>query len=358
MKNTIASYFLASNSGKGFYSLFNELYNPYDGWKLIIIKGGPGTGKSSMMKKIADTAINKNYYCEKIYCSSDPDSLDGVIIPELKISIADGTSPHIIEPKYPGVSEKIINLGECWDENNIKKNGEHIITLTDCNKALHQQSARYVSAAYAAYYNNEKILRSAFIEEKADNFAIRYISRYADCNNSYGKETKRFIDAITPQGHVSLSDTALNICDTIISVSDEYSVTSGFVMNKLRHYALSNGIDIISCLNPLNPTGNPAHIILTKEKVGFFTSDSFFNYKAFAQRNINAKRFIDDSIFKAHKNKIGFNKKVSENLLHEATNILKKAKSVHDDQEKYYISAIDFNKVNRITENLIEEIFN
>ena len=35
MKNTIVSYFLASNSGKGFYSLFNELYNPYDEWKLI-----------------------------------------------------------------------------------------------------------------------------------------------------------------------------------------------------------------------------------------------------------------------------------------------------------------------------------
>ena len=112
MKNNFASYFLASNSGKGFYSLFDQLHTPGDGWVLYIIKGGPGTGKSSMMKKIAETAENKGYFYEKIYCSSDPESLDGIIIPELKVSVADGTSPHIIEPKYPGVTEKIINLGD------------------------------------------------------------------------------------------------------------------------------------------------------------------------------------------------------------------------------------------------------
>lgn len=357
MNNNFASYFLASNSGKGFYSLFDELYSPHEGWNLYILKGGPGTGKSTIMKKAADVAENKGYYYEKIFCSSDPDSLDGIIIPELKVSIADGTSPHIIEPKYPGVSEKIINLGDCWDENTLKKNSEHIITLTDCNKALHKQSSRYISAAFAALYENSKILASAFNEDKADNFVTRYISRYAYCNNSYGKETKRFIDAITPKGKLTFIDTALNICDIVISVTDEYSAISGLVVNKLRNFALSNGIDIISCLDPVNPCGNPRHVILKKERVGFFTSDSFLNYKTFALRNINAKRFIDDSVFKAHKNRIAFNKKVSDNLISEANTILSKAKSVHDELEKYYISAINFDYVNKTTDLLIDEIF-
>ncbi|MBQ3498695.1 MAG: hypothetical protein IJA87_06170 [Clostridia bacterium] len=358
MDNTFAAYFLASNSGKGFYSLFNELYSPHDGWNLYILKGGPGTGKSSIMKKMADVADNKGYYCEKIYCSSDPDSLDGIIIPELKVSVADGTAPHIIEPTYPGVSEKIINLGDCWDESCLKKNGEHIITLTDCNKALHKRSSRYISAAYATLNENIKILASAFIEDKADNFVTRYITRYAYCNNSYGKETKRFIDATTPKGIITLADTALNLCDIVISITDEYSAVSGFIMNKMRNFSLSNGIDIITLLNPINPAGAPRHIILKKERVGFFTSDSFYNFKPFASRNINAKRFIDDSIFKAHKAKISFNKKLSENLNSEAISILFKAKSVHDDLEKYYVNATDFDKVNELTEHLIYETFN
>lgn len=358
MDNTFAAYFLASNSGKGFFSLFDELHFPHQGWILYIIKGGPGTGKSSIMKKIANVADNKGYYCEKIYCSSDPDSLDGIIIPELKVSVADGTSPHIIEPKYPGVSEKIINLGECWDESILKKNGEHIITLTDCNKALHKRSSRYMSASYASLYENTKILSSAFIEDKADNFVTRYISRYAYCNNSYGKETKRFIDAITPKGKITLVDTALNLCDIVISITDEYTAVSGFIMNRIHNYALSNGIDIITFLNPVNPAGAPRHIILKKERVGFFTSDSFYNFKPFANRNINAKRFIDDTIFKAHKTKISFNRKITEHLTLEAVSISAKAKSVHDELEKYYISAIDFNKVDKIAELLLDEIFN
>lgn len=127
-----ASFFMAANSGKGFFSLFDEIHSPREGWKLYVIKGGPGTGKSSLMKKIAEISEEKGYFCERIFCSSDPDSLDGVVIPALKVSIADGTSPHIIEPKYPGVSEKIINLGECWDEKILKKNSEHIFTLVFC----------------------------------------------------------------------------------------------------------------------------------------------------------------------------------------------------------------------------------
>ena len=51
-----------------------------------------------------------------------------------------------------------------------------------------------------------------------------------------------------------------------------------------------------------------------------------------------------------------FNKKISENLISEASSILSKAKSVHDELEKYYITAIDFNKVNNITDKLIEKL--
>ncbi len=358
MENMYASYFFASNSGKGFFSLFDQIYSPHEGWRLYIIKGGPGTGKSTIMKRIAQAALSNGFYCEKIFCSSDPDSLDGVIIPELKISIADGTAPHIIEPKYPGVADTIINLSAYWDEKSLKNNAEHIITLTDCNKALHRRSSRYVSAAYSSFKENLKIFTSALIDEKADNFVTRYISRYADCNNSYGKEKKVLIDAVTPKGKVTLFETAINKCDTIISVTDEYSATAGLIMNKLRNFALSNGVDVITCLDPIDPHGNPRHIILDKEKVGFFTSDSVYNFKTLSLRNINAKRFIDDSVFKAHKNRIIFNNKISENLLSEAITILNKAKSVHDELEKYYISAIDFNRINQLTDSLIEEIFN
>ena len=45
-------YFLAANSGNGFLSLFDTCYSAKDGWKVYIIKGGPGTGKSSLVNEI------------------------------------------------------------------------------------------------------------------------------------------------------------------------------------------------------------------------------------------------------------------------------------------------------------------
>ena len=43
------SAFLGANTPKGFVSLFDELYNPYTTKNAYIIKGGPGTGKSSFI---------------------------------------------------------------------------------------------------------------------------------------------------------------------------------------------------------------------------------------------------------------------------------------------------------------------
>ena len=67
------------------------------------------------MKNIADDMAQNDISCERIYCSSDPESLDAVIFPSLRVSVADGTSPHTLDPDYPGVTAEIVALGECWN---------------------------------------------------------------------------------------------------------------------------------------------------------------------------------------------------------------------------------------------------
>ena len=49
-------YFLAANSCEGFISCFAESYSANDNWRVYIIKGGPGTGKSSFMRYLASVA--------------------------------------------------------------------------------------------------------------------------------------------------------------------------------------------------------------------------------------------------------------------------------------------------------------
>ncbi len=104
-------FFLGANTGNGFVNGFSECYNPEKGEKLYIIKGGPGTGKSTFMKKLTLFLEEKGIESELYLCSSDPESLDGVRFPALGVSLVDGTAPHIMEPKMLGITEEVLFLG-------------------------------------------------------------------------------------------------------------------------------------------------------------------------------------------------------------------------------------------------------
>jgi hypothetical protein len=109
----IKNYYAGGNTARGFHSLYESNLQGLE--CVYILKGGPGTGKSSLMKKIGNEWVEKGYDIEFLHCSSDNQSIDGVIIRSLKVGIVDGTAPHVIEPKTPGAVEQYINLGEAWD---------------------------------------------------------------------------------------------------------------------------------------------------------------------------------------------------------------------------------------------------
>lgn len=66
------------------------------------IKGRPGTGKSTFLKKIAAAAEKKGLSTERYHCSFDPDSLDLVIIRSLSVCLFDSTAPHEYAPERDG----------------------------------------------------------------------------------------------------------------------------------------------------------------------------------------------------------------------------------------------------------------
>lgn len=87
-------FFLGANSGQGFQNLFPRFCDPEAHHDLIVLKGGPGAGKSTMMRRIGKAMEDRGEDIEYLYCSGDPDSLDGVHIPRIRTAIVDGTAPH------------------------------------------------------------------------------------------------------------------------------------------------------------------------------------------------------------------------------------------------------------------------
>ena len=61
MRSEAREFFAAANTEEGFYSIFESVFPPSALDKIFIIKGGPGTGKSTLMRQIAEYARGRGY---------------------------------------------------------------------------------------------------------------------------------------------------------------------------------------------------------------------------------------------------------------------------------------------------------
>lgn len=355
MENYNLKYFLAANSCEGFVSLFNQCYNPTDEWRAYIIKGGPGTGKSSFMKFLTVKATEKNIKFIICPCSSDPNSLDAVIFPEKKVAVFDGTAPHIVEPLYPGICEEILNFGEFWDSKKLITNRNKILSLSNENKALHRTASRYIQAAGEFLSDNLKTAEACTDKASTLAFAKTLCKRYIPKHSGRAKEWSAFLGGITPNGVVSYSNTVLKQTENVVIINDEYGSVTNAVMNYIRSYALENGYEIITVKNAFLPSKLCDHIIIPELSLGFVREYSLQHFDSSARR-IHARRFVKSANLSKSRERIRFNKKVAKHLLLSASALLAEAKATHDLLEKEYIKAMDFGALTNFANNIYKEI--
>ena len=79
MKGHKRNIFPGGNTPYGFHSYYNYIMPQNKAEKIFCLKGGPGTGKSTIMKEIGEYFIDNGEDVDFLWCSSDPDSLDGVV---------------------------------------------------------------------------------------------------------------------------------------------------------------------------------------------------------------------------------------------------------------------------------------
>ena len=354
----ISKFFLVANTPNGFFSRFDNLYNPDEDWFCYIIKGGPGTGKSGLMKKVAKAAETRNIKTELIYCSSDPNSLDAVIFPEKKICIADGTAPHSIDPIYPGASDTIINLSDCWNASKLYDSRENIISLTKKNSNYHLRSRLYLQAYGNLYKDTLKMIKDGINKDKISSYSERLSKKlFKNKRNDFGKEKIYFISGITPDGVIFFDDTVSNYKHIYI-IDDEYGIASSFLLQNIRYYAIEYGYDTITCFCPIDPQNKVECVLIPDLDFVFAVSDILHPLDGIKyEKKINAQRFFDTKKIQVNKQKIKFNRKISNELLKESINSLARAKSVHDKLEEIYIQSMDFKKVNQAAESVIRSIF-
>ena len=100
--NTARTLFPGAMGPDGFISCFDHLIDDSILRRKLILKGGPGVGKSTFMRRVHAALCANGEPSTLYFCSGDPDSLDGVAVPHAGLLILDGTAPHIVDPEIPG----------------------------------------------------------------------------------------------------------------------------------------------------------------------------------------------------------------------------------------------------------------
>lgn len=349
-----SEYFLGGVSPDGFVTNFGELISKEKVFTYIL-KGGAGTGKSSLMKKIVSEFEEKDDITV-FYCASDPNSLDAVYLKKAKVIIVDGTAPHVFDPVYPGVSQKIINLGDFWDDNLLKENTENIIDVTNENQRWHKRCRNFVSALSSLYTDTYTISQEAILYKKLEGFTERFAKKIMKKKKDIeGKTTFAQLSALTPKGYTTLFDT-LKDYTQIFTLNDIYFSGSDIFLRDLATIINSRGYDVIVSQCTLLNNKTYEHLLIPQLKIALISSNPINSITIEDSKPINFMRFYDKNLLHHKKQRLLFNKKACSDLLDEASHSLNRAKDIHDEIEAFYIKSMDFNGINQLTENLIEYI--
>lgn len=354
----IRHLFPGGNTPFGFHSYYNYII-PIDANRIFIMKGGPGTGKSTFMKKIGEAMVKQGYNVEFHHCSSDNNSLDGIVIPELKIAFIDGTAPHIVDPKNPGCVDEIIHLGDFWNEKRMVPNKQQVIS---CNKEIglnFQRAYRYLSAAKSIYDDLSSIYTEALDMTQANKAGEELLEKILGDIKTVGngKIRKLFASAITPDGAVNYLESSVWNMKKCYAIGGEPGSGKSTILQKIINAAVIKGLDIEVFYCPLAPE-KPDHIVIPSLDTAITTSTEphLCRIVKNASMTIDMNQHLNPEILTKYTDTIAYDQDMYHELFQRSVTCIKKAKTIHDELETYYVPHMDFQAVQDLWQKIFARV--
>lgn len=332
-------YFAGGNTSNGFCTRFDHILPKEQQKRMFYIKGGPGVGKSSMMKAVGKAAENAGLRVEYFYCSSDPDSLDGVALPEKGAAMMDGTSPHVYDPVIPGARDTLISLGDFLDEKSLRASREEL-----------QETQRLISARFARCYQYlaaaAQVRKAACTGEEKPAAMRALLKEWTDVlplRGGEGRCRQLFGEAFTPSGLVRRTEFPKET--RRLEIRCPLGCHPDGLMKRLGDTAAARGLDRIELLDPLEPEHVqqlylPEHDLLfgcaPENDPGALPPERLFALTAREEER--------------------FDQNAYELLCQRAVEQLAAAKALHDRLEAPYIHCMDFLKWQTKLDWILEEL--
>ena len=341
-------FFLGANTAEGFRSVSDELQSDPRIRQLTILKGGPGCGKSTLMRRLCEAAEKRGCVPEIFLCSSDPDSLDALIVPEVGFAVVDGTAPHVVEPKLCGLGACYLDLGSCLDSTVLEQSRAELEQAQQQNAVCYPLCYAALKAAGAVSEASRRIAAAALPPNAVSKLlpALPILSPCAE----RGRVCRRFLSGFTPKGALLLDPS----CKTLHLLKDSYGLGAQFLADASLAFRRA-GLDCIEAPDPLAPSSLQA-LLIPALSLGYVRTSSVFGsaFPALSVSDLDAAllRMLDEG---DRKQLEAFSMLLGQSVS-TALSQLKRAKQAHDRLEAGCRPSVDFAAVDRLTDRLLQRL--
>lgn len=334
------SLFPGAMGPDGFVSCFDHLIHPQQLRRKLILKGGPGVGKSTFMRRIHAELCKNGEPSTLYFCSGDPDSLDAIAIAHKGLLILDGTAPHIIDPEIPGARDSLINLGEFLDEPAMRPRLAHIRSIMADHKASMRRAGACLRAAKPLLRDSAAIITDALDPLRLSRITRALIQSVldgpSDLKESMPNVRTVIADAVTCKGELSLI--AENPLPRIIRLTGHGLMDFTPALRAVSQAAKSKDLGVEEYLNPQMP-GSLLHVaipalgtLVTTSSV--LPSEQIFDFSSCIPQGMLLRR---ECVLEQAKAGAALH-------IRRAVDALKAAKQLHDELEAFYVPNMDFSR--------------
>lgn len=356
MQENIYHFFMSAQTPGGFTCYFDEMCDMQRYKRAYLIKGGAGSGKSTIIKKAAAHLQKNAESTELIHCSKDPNSLDGAIFNE-KITMLDATPPHNLEPQLPGAFERMVCLYDCFDNDKLASMEREISRLKAAEEIHKSRADSFIRAAGLLLSSNESIAARCIDIDKLSNFISRLCLRELKKPKTYrGEVRKRFLSTLSGDGVFMFTDTAKKLCDRLFVIDDPNGAVSGIILKGLSNAARDMGHTVYACTCPMSKSGRIEHLFIPELSLGFMTSNKFHPIDIDHYKTIHTARFLDRDIMQRYSTRASFQRKAARELLKEAAGFIKMQARAHAQIEEFYKSCCISEKREKLISEILGEL--
>ncbi len=358
-RGRVRRVFPGANTPHGFHSFYEDIIGP-EANRVIILKGGPGVGKSTFIKKMGQRLLDMGYDVEYECCSSDNDSVDGLVVRDLGLAMIDGTSPHVVDPRAPGAVDEILDLGVFWDERLLKGSRREILEASLEVSRHFERAFRYLSEARVIHDDWEACYTEA-LDFGAVNCAaaevVRDVLQGMPVSPSPGRRRRLFASAISPDGPVHHLDTIMGRLERRYVVKAEPGCGKSTLVRKVGEAAIERGLDTEFYHCPLDPS-KVDHIVIPALSVAVTSAAWPHDLEASGSldRTIDLNAAVDARVTARYRDVIADATRRFHEAFRRATDSLNRAKRAHDEMQSYYVRAMDFQAVDRAAERTFARI--